>query len=685
MRPNRRLSTALLVCLSLYTAVYSARADGPADNNNPDKVARIPKLGVEVPAADRKELESQLKLLGEAITQIGALKDAKLAALAPDVRIFHKAAHDALQYQEFFAAGDIAKAKNLLKKGRERAEMILKGDTTWTASPDLVVRGYVSKIDGSVQPYGIVLPPSYTPKTAGKYRLDVWLHGRGETLSEVNFLDEHLKSRGEFTPADTIVLHPYGRYCNAFKFAGEVDVLEAMDSVKKYYRVDEERIAIRGFSMGGAGVWHLAVHYPDLWFAANPGAGFSETPDFLKVFQKETVEPTAWERTLWKLYDCPYYASNLRHCPTVAYSGADDTQKQAADVMEKALEREGLRLRHVIGPGTKHAYHPEAKKTVEAALDSLAIKGRDRVPEEIQFTTETLKYNRCNWVTIEGLERHWQTAEVSAEIDANAAPGKIRIETDNVTDLRLDFPAGAYPFELAKTGPTVTVDPTEEKNQNLKTPVPFADKSWTCSLYRDGNKKWHVGERPDAGLRKQHNLQGPIDDAFMDSFIIVRPTGTAHHADVEKWVQAEMAHAIEHWRTHFRGEARVKDDKDITDEDIAGANLILWGDPNSNQLLAKVADKLPVGWSENEITVGKRAYDADHHALAMIYPNPLNPKRYVVLNSGFTFREYDYLNNARQVPKLPDWAVIDLTTPPNSRYPGKVEAADFFDEAWKVK
>ena len=49
----------------------------------------------------------------------------------------------------------------------------------------------------------------------------------------------------------------------------------------------------------------------------------------------------------------------------------------------------------------------------------------------------------------------------------------------------------------------------------------------------------------------------------------------------------------------------------------------------------------------------------------LIYPNPLNPKRYVVLNSGFTFREYDYLNNARQVPKLPDWAVIDVSEPPH--------------------
>ena len=79
------------------------------------------------------------------------------------------------------------------------------------------------------------------------------------------------------------------------------------------------------------------------------------------------------------------------------------------------------------------------------------------------------------------------------------------------------------------------------------------------------------------------------------------------------------------------------------------------------------------------------SFDSSHHILAMIYPNPLNPERYVVLNSGFTFREYDYLNNARQTPKLPDWAVIDLRVAPNSRYPGKVVAAGFFDENWKFK
>jgi hypothetical protein len=68
----------------------------------------------------------------------------------------------------------------------------------------------------------------------------------------------------------------------------------------------------------------------------------------------------------------------------------------------------------------------------------------------------------------------------------------------------------------------------------------------------------------------------------------------------------------------------------------------------------------------------------------MIYPNPLNPNKYVVLNSGATFREYDDLNNARQIPKLPDFAVIDTTTAPDDRYPGKVAAAGFFGERWEM-
>ena len=34
---------------------------------------------------------------------------------------------------------------------------------------------------------------------------------------------------------------------------------------------------------------------------------------------------------------------------------------------------------------------------------------------------------------------------------------------------------------------------------------------------------------------------------------------------------------------------------------------------------------------------------------------------------------------------LPDYAVIDISTPPDSRFPGKVVRAGFFDEMWKLQ
>ncbi len=163
---------------------------------------------------------------------------------------------------------------------------------------------------------------------------------------------------------------------------------------------------------------------------------------------------------------------------------------------------------------------------------------------------------------------------------------------------------------------------------------------------------------------------------------MVRPTGPALNDKVGKWAVAEMKHAVDHWRRQFRGEARVKDDRDVTDADIAAHNLVLWGDPSSNALLAKIAARLPIPWNKDGIRLGTRSYEAGHHVPVLIYPNPLNPRRYVVLNSGFTFREYDYLNNARQVPKLPDYAVVDIDKPATSRVPGGIVTAGFFTETW---
>jgi hypothetical protein len=312
---------------------------------------------------------------------------------------------------------------------------------------------------------------------------------------------------------------------------------------------------------------------------------------------------------------------------------------------------------------------------VDERLASIALKGRERMPGEVFLVTYTLKYNKQNWVTIDSLGEHWAKASVHARL---AGGSRVEVETKNVTGLTLAMAPGWSPFALDH--PMVIVIDGKE----VTAPAPLSDRSWRCALATAGDG-WGLADNSATGLRKRHGLQGPIDDAFMDSFLFVRPTGGSGQSAVDAWVKQESEHAIAHWRRQFRGEARVKNDREVTPADIASSNLVLWGTTTSNSVLAQIAGRMPIQWKGDQVQVGEEAFPSEHHALAMIYPNPLNPERYVVLNSGFTYREYDYLNNARQTPKLPDWAIIDVRTPTDSRYPGKIVAADFFGEAWELR
>ena len=343
--------------------------------------------------------------------------------------------------------------------------------------------------------------------------------------------------------------------------------------------------------------------------------------------------------------------------------------------MDKALAQENINLLQIIGPKTGHAYQPVAKVEVARRVDSIVEHGRNPTPEHVRFTTWTLRYNRMSWVTVDGLAHHWERARVNADIVDNAT---VQAKTENVTALTLAMEPGYCPLEVTRK-PRLTID-----GQSVEAPAPLSDRSWTVHLRKQGARWTTVAQTDDGALRKRSGLQGPIDDAFYDSFLMVAPTGTAMNSAVGDWANTERAHAITHWRRQFRGEAPVKNDTEVTDADIAAHNLVIWGDPSSNKVLARIVGQLPIKWDAAGVHIGAKTYSGDHHVPVLIYPNPLNPKRYVVLNSGFTFRELDYLNNARQSPKLPDFAVVDVSIPANARTPGGIVDAGFFDEEWKL-
>ncbi len=673
------------LALSLGALHAAAPAKKPTPNLQPNPKKLNPPPGVVVPPDVKAELTAGAAALGKEIETLrtSLAGQPALLALLPDVQIYHNAVRYALEDDIFTSTNQFNSARALLKTGSERSKQLAARTAPWNTKTGLlalkkeleakaktpttlthvpVVRGYVSKIDGSVQPYGLKIPVSYLTGDDHPRRLDFWLHGRGDTLNEIAFIDGQQRAGGTFLPDDAFVLDPYGRFMNAFKFAGETDVWEGLEHAAKHYPIDRSKLAMRGFSMGGAGAWHLGAHHPDLFASVNPGAGFVDVKTYQKLGDKLDTIPW-WEQKLWNLYDplaCPI---NLLNSTLVAYSGEDDAQKAAADLMEAALRKEGVKMTHIIGPKTGHSYEKEAKNVVAKLVDDATNKGVNRTPKKVTLVTHSLKFNCAHWVTIDGLETHWDEARVVA----TASDTKVELKTSNVNALTLGKAA------LPKTQ-EVHID-----GQSLRAQPSFQ--------FRKVNGKWMAAPPPGApSLAKRHNLQGPIDDAFMDSFIMVRPTYEPLNAAVGQWAKTELAEAAFHWRRYFRGEPRVKDDVLVNAEDIANSNLILWGDPSSNKLLQRIAGMLPIQWTAAGIKVGAKTYDATKHAPAFIFPNPLNPARYVVINSGFTFPQYAAASNSQQTPKLPDWAILDLSVPLAERVLGKgVVDANFFGEQWQLK
>src|SRR5262245_10519437 len=133
----------------------------------PSPVRPVPPLGVPVQQTDRDDLAAGLARLKKSMEALGEHN------LLPDVRIFHEAVRVALTYNEFCRPEEVGSAKELLRTGQQRADDLLAGRAPWTTATGLVVRGYVSKIDKSVQPYGVVIPAGAPPR---KWRLDCWFH-----------------------------------------------------------------------------------------------------------------------------------------------------------------------------------------------------------------------------------------------------------------------------------------------------------------------------------------------------------------------------------------------------------------------------------------------------------------------------------------------------------------------------
>jgi len=657
------MRTLVAVCLFAAVAALVAVSE-PAplsaqDKKKDDKNKVDPKSFL--PTADQlKTIKEKTEELRKAIA---ALKEKKLKDdVLIEVEIYLKAAENIVRFEEWLAAASVKWALSTLDAGIARAKQAEGGKPVWRDAPGKwVVRAYRSHIDNSIQPYAVLLPHDYGADPKKKWRLDVVLHGRDGSLTESKFIASHAGT----APKDLgyVQLEVYGRGNNAYRWAGESDVFEAMGNFREANTTDPQRVVLRGFSMGGAGTWHIGLKHPGEFCVIGPGAGFTTTHGYIANLPKEL--PEHQEKCL-RIYDALGYAENAFNVPVIAYSGEKDAQKKAADNIQNALKsfKEPHVFEHVVAPGLEHAQPKEWQAKLEQEYKKFADKGRNRDPERIRLIAYT--EGRYDWLSY-AVEKWYERAVV----DATRKGRTFAVKTTNARFLSL-----AAGSEIGNY--TVEID-----GQRFMLPL---ENQHVVSLERkDG--KWHDVtlqsiEPFRTRLAKRWKFDGPIDSAFTWSFRVDGPKGDGWHPATAKHASAALTGFASLWDRYFRGTLPVRETLKFTGVIY---NAVLFGDPKSNPLIAQALPKLPIKWTAEKLTVNGVEYDAKTHLPVMIYPNPLpEGYGYIVINSGHTFGEADLKGtNALLYPRLGDWAVIKPT--PTAKDPAAYEvvAAGLFDENWQ--
>ena len=600
----------------------------------------------------------------DALMKAAAMKaSAGNADLRADTEGFGKGITWALRYDTALQANDVATIKRAQDRLVQRASAVASNLKPWATKKGKVARGFVSVIDGSVQPYGVIIPKSYDGSKP--VRLDVVLHGSSKPvgMSELKFIarfDEGDDDKGNAPDVDYIELHPLGRVENCYRWAGETDVFEAIEAVCRNYKIDRDRIVLRGMSMGASGTWHLGLKHPDRFVAIGPYCGyvdthrFSETP--IPGFIKVGPLPSHQEIGLHML-DSIDYAANASMVPEIAAIGDQDTFFGSHVHMGEVFAKEGIPFVNLISPGTKHVIDPKTHAEQMRRIGEYVDKGLDHDPKQMRFVTWTLKYNRCHWLELLALGKHYERAEFRAKVVDDDVMEVT--ETRNITRFGIHRPVA----RIRIAGNEVALPPRKDSESLV-----FSQSNgiWSCD-----------GSRSSATLTgKQPGLQGPIDDAFVTPFLCVRGTGKSWNENADAWAKENLARFQYEWSRYMRGDLPVKDDTEVTEADVRDRHLILFGDPGSNAWISKVLPKLPVTWTREEIRFGDRAQSFADYAPAFICASPLAPDRYIAINSGHTFHEKEFAAfNYLLFPRLGDWAIMNLKN-------GEPVSAGYFDESW---
>lgn len=457
---------------------------------------------------------------------------------------------------------------------------------------------YESPVDGSGQPFKIVVPTDY--EASHPTPLSVYMHGSG---------GNHLEH------STTMMAHPgsfeiavLGRARDGgYRALSEADVLQAIDYVEAHWTIDPRRVSLRGGSMGGGGTYRLGARYPQRWAAGRPSCGFaSEIPMGNLVTLPIYATHSADDWVVSILHERGPLAWLREHGGQVVF---DETNGYGHEVWnyQEGNRRGAAWLQDRVRPDSR-----SVRRIDYTALDGGAVRGW--------------------WAEI----AEWGAAPARARFVLTAGePNLLFAELTNVARLRLRLAESPFdptqPLQVSVNGAVPIILPAP-----LPASVVLAgsDQGWKFETYT---------ESPPYRLHTPGSASLLYDG---EPLLIVYGTGGT---DVERNAMHAAAEAASRGSSpawpddsgeagpegvpnsqNLYGQLTIKADREVTAADLAGCHLVLIGTAAQNSLVARLADALPVHLVDGEIVCSDGArIRSGPLALGLVYFNPLAPRKLI--------------------------------------------------------
>lgn len=573
-----------------------------------------------------------------------------------------------------------------LEAHTKRAEALVdglrQGNDAYASQKGVAYRAYRSPLDGRLVPYVVFVPRAIE---RGKPLPVVFVaHGKnrlpehalrtlvGEPPDDKMTLAYAAHHLPRFPEQGALLVAPWGYGDAGVQPVAEHDLLRVLDELRASYPVDEDRVSLTGYSMGGTLSFVAPLHHPDRFAAAAPLCGYPNLLDYRSV---SSVEKRPWERALLEKEYVVRYADNGLHLPLHVIHGGLDVPGRSKVVVDRYRELG----QSVIFDVPKEAEHDVWTDGYEDGrmVHWLTRKKRPKSPERVRLVSGEYRYDRAYWVRILAFDDAARPEPARVEATWKSSESELAVELEGVRVLELDLAA----LEPTPTGP-VSIVVGEAKLS--------AAAIGRIYLVKEAGAYTMSEREPSLDGHKRHGQSGPLDDVQFTPVTIV--VGTQDPA-----LTGAYRLVAEHLRD-LGGTADLRypivDDTDARDAALEGRSVVLLGTPEQNLLTRAVASSLPARFEREALTIAGTRHEGDELAASFIAPRPLgfegertkqgHTTGYVVVHAATTARAALAI---RALPRfLPDWVVYDASL---AKQKGgllfdqrPVRAGGYFSERW---